>query len=254
MVSDAEVAHERENTIGSPQVTKWKNTTNKEMDSLQKHAVFSLVSPDSIPPEHKVIGTKWIFKVKADHTLKGRVVVQGWGRLSRIDCGCTYLPVCRIQNICMTLTITASEDREVPQLDVQTAFLNVKVQEEVYVRIPPGYESLDATTGRPKVMKPKKSLYGLRQSARNWFNIIDNSLRNIGFTATASDPCVYMFGSDDNLSVLAMYVDDLILLGGNTPLLKDLRIQLMDRFAMTDMGDVSMVLGMQITRDREAKL
>ena len=62
-----------------------------------------------------------------------------------------------------------------------------------------------------------------------------------------------MFGSDDNLSVLTMYVDDLLHLGGNTPLLKDLKIQLMDRFAMTDMGDVSMVLGMQITRDREAK-
>ena len=77
MVSEAEVAHEKENTMESPQVTKWKETTNKEMGSLQKRAVFNLVTLDSIPPEHKVIGTKWVFKVKADHTLKGRVVVQG---------------------------------------------------------------------------------------------------------------------------------------------------------------------------------
>ena len=61
----------------SPQVTKWKEAINKEMDSLRKHAVFNLESPDSVPPEHKAIGTKWVFKVKADHTLKGRVVVQG---------------------------------------------------------------------------------------------------------------------------------------------------------------------------------
>ena len=121
------------------------------------------------------------------------------------------------------------------------------------MRIPPGYKSLDATPGHPKVMKLKKSLYGLRRSPRNWFNTIDDSLRDIGFTATASDPCVYIFGSDNSLSVLTMYVDDLLLLGGNTPLLKDLRTQLMDRFAMTDMGDVSMVPGIQITRDREAK-
>ena len=47
------------------------------MYSLQKHAVFNLVSPDSVPPEHTVIGTKWVFKVKADHKLKGRVVAQG---------------------------------------------------------------------------------------------------------------------------------------------------------------------------------
>ena len=92
-------------------------------------------------------------------------------------------------------------------------------------------------------MKLKKSLFGLRQSPRNWFNTIDNSLRDIWFTATTSDPCVYIFGSDDNHTVLTMYVDGLFLLGGNTPLLKDFEIKLMNNFAMTDMGDVSMVLG-----------
>ena len=122
------------------------------------------------------------------------------------------------------------------------------------MRIPPGYGSLDATTGRPNVMKPKKSLHGLRRSPHNWLNTIVDSLRNIGFKTTASDPCVYMFGSDDNLSVLTMFVDDLLLFEGNTSLLKDLKIQLMDRFAMTDIGDVSMVLSMQTTSDREAKV
>ena len=121
------------------------------------------------------------------------------------------------------------------------------------MRIPPGYESLDATPGCPKVTKLKKSLYGLRLSPRNSFNTIDDSPRDIVFTATASDPCVYIFGSDDNLSVLTMYAYHLLLLRGNTPLLKDLKTQLMGRFAMTDKEDVSMVPGMQITRDREAK-
>ena len=153
----------------------------------------------------------------------------------------------------MALALAASEDWEVFQLDVQTAFLNAEIQEEVYVKTPSGYESLDATTGRPNVMKLKKSLYGLRQSPRNWFNTINDSLRGIGSKASASDPCVYIFGSNDNLSVLTMYLDDLLLLGGNTPLLKDLKMQLMNRFAMNDIGDVSMVLGMQIIRDREAK-
>ena len=112
----------------SPQATKWKETTNKQMDSFQKHAVFDLVSPDSVPPEQKVVGTKWVFKVKADHTLKGRVVVQGGGQVPEIDCGCTHAPVCRIQSIRMALAIAASEDWEVFQLDIQTAFLNAEVQ------------------------------------------------------------------------------------------------------------------------------
>ena len=153
----------------------------------------------------------------------------------------------------MALVISASEAWEVFQLYVQTVFLNAEIQKEVYAKTPPGYESLDATTGRANVTKLNNSMNGLHQSPRNLFNNIDDSLRDIGFTSTASDPCVYIFGSDDNLSVLTMYVDDLLLLQGNTTQLKDLSIQLMDLFAMTDMGNVSTVLGMQFTRDRDAK-
>ena len=126
-------------TMESPQVTKWREATNKEMDNLQKHAVFNLVSPDSVTLEHKVIGTKFVFKVKGDHTLKGGVVVRGWGQVPGIDCSWTYLPVCCIQSICMAPAIAASDDWAVLQLDVQTAFLNAEVQEEVYVTTPPGY-------------------------------------------------------------------------------------------------------------------
>ena len=112
----------------SPQMTKWKEATNKELGSLQKHAVFNLVSSDSVPPEHKVIGTKWIFKVKADHALIGRVVVRGRGDVSGIDYGWTYLTVCCIQSICIAFAIAANEDWEVLQLEVQTAFQNPEVQ------------------------------------------------------------------------------------------------------------------------------
>ena len=101
-------------------------------------------------------------------------------------------------------------------------------------------------------MTPKKSLYELPQSPRNWFNTINYSLKDMGFTPTTSDPCVYTFGTSDTISILTLYVDDLLLLGGNTPVLQELKRKLMNRFTMTDMGDVSPVLSTQITRDREA--
>ena len=71
----------------SPQVTKWKEVTNMKMDSLEKNAVFNLVSPYSVPPENNMTGTIWVFEVKVDHRLKVRVVVQPWGQVSGIDCG-----------------------------------------------------------------------------------------------------------------------------------------------------------------------
>ena len=100
-----------------------------------------------------MIGTKWVFKTKSDLTLNGRVVVEGWGQVSKIDCGCTYLPVCRIQNISIALAIATRGYWKLLKLDVQTAFLNFEVQEEVCVKTPLGYESFDATNGLRKVMK-----------------------------------------------------------------------------------------------------
>ena len=104
----------------------------------------------------------------------------------------------------MALTIAAHENWEVLQLDVQTAFLNASVQEEVYVTTPPGYGSVDAATGLPQVMKLKKSIYGLGRSPRNWFNTINDLLKDMGFTPTTPDPCVYTFGTSETFSVLTV--------------------------------------------------
>ena len=114
----------------------------------------------------------------------------------------------------------------------------------------PGYETYDKS-GVSFVMKVKKSLYGLRQSPKNWFGTMDDHLSNIGFRSLMSDPCVYVFKDKTGTAILTLYVDDIVLLGNNKQLLGKLKKQLMDRFETTDLGDVSKVLGMNVTRDRE---
>ena len=162
---------------------------------------------------------------------------------NRVDCGFTYTPVCRIQSIRMALTIAAHKHWEVRQLIVQTVFLNARVQEKVYVKTTPGYGSVDVANGRHHVMKLHKSIYGLRQSPRNWFNTINDSLKDMRFASNMSDPCVYTFDTSDTYSILTLYVDDLLLLGGHTPVLK-LKCKLIERFNITDMGGASLVLRM----------
>ena len=98
------------------------------MASLENHEVFDLAFSGSVPSE-KVIVRKWSPKVKANHTLKGRVVVQGWRQGPGVDCGCTYAPICRIQSNRMALTIAVHENWEVLQLYVETAFRNASVLE-----------------------------------------------------------------------------------------------------------------------------
>ena len=138
------------------------------------------------------------------------------------------------------LAIAAKLGYEVLMLDVQTAFLNADIEEEVYVKTAPGYETY-GKSGVPFVMKLKKSLYGLRQSPKNWFGTMDDHLSNIGFCSFKSDPCVYVFEDKIGTAILTLYMDDILLLGNNKHLLGKLKKQLMDRFEMTDLGDVSKI-------------
>ena len=174
----------------------------------------------------------------------------GWAQVPGIDCGGNFVHVCRLQSIRMMLAIAAELDYEVLILDVQTAFLNADVEEKVYVKMAPGYETFDKS-GVPFVMKLKKTLYGLRQSPKNWFGTMDDHLSNISFCSLKSDPYVYVFKDKTVTAILTLYVDDIVLLGNNKQLLGKLKKQLMDRFEMTYLGDVSKVLGINITRDRE---
>ena len=118
----------------------WREAAEKEIKSLQDLNVYKLVPWSTVPPGQKVIGTKWVSKVKANQTYKARLVAQGWNQVPGQDCGSTFAPVCRLQSVRMVLAIAAEMDWEVRQLDVKTAFLYAEI-EEVFVAEPQGFET-----------------------------------------------------------------------------------------------------------------
>ena len=118
------------------------------------------------PKKHNIIGTKWIFRNKQDENgivvrNKARLVAQGYTRVEGIDFGETYAPVARLEAIRILLAYANYSNILLYQMDVKSAFLNGKIDEEVYVRHPPGFEH----PGFPnKVFRLKKALYGLKQA------------------------------------------------------------------------------------------
>ena len=78
-------------------------------------------------------------------------------------------------------------------LKVKSAFLQSKIDEEVFVKQAPGYGILEAATEIPMVMRLKQAVYGLRTASRDWHLTLDKALKTIGFTATKSDPCLYIY-------------------------------------------------------------
>ena len=114
-----------------PAEEHWKAASDKEVASLKKNDLYTLVPASAVPAGHKIIGSRWVYKVKVDKSCRGRVVVLGWGQVPGVDCGGTFAPVCRLQSIRMVLAIAAEFDFECWQLDYNTAFLNAKVEEDV---------------------------------------------------------------------------------------------------------------------------
>ena len=136
------------------------------------------------------------------------------------------------------------------QMDVSTAFLYADIKELVFVEQPPGFEVQDKDGGA-LVMQLEKSLYGLAQSPGNWVNTIDPALVEIGFVPLQSDTCVYLYDHDGVRIYLTLYVEDLLLASNNSDAITMVKEKLKQRFKMTDMGAVSLVLGMEIKRDLE---
>eukprot|EP00873_Tetraselmis_striata_P041018 jgi/Tetstr1/461282/TSEL_006409.t1 len=124
-----------------------------------------------------------------------------------------------------------------------------KWQEEIYMRPPPGYEQYDAR-GRPMVLRLLKSLYGLKQSPRNWHNTLHKFLVCYGFQQLKSDPGAYVYWQGGQLiCILVVYVDDMIFAFKNAVWAADFKTALGARFDIKDLGVCAWALGMAVERD-----
>ncbi|CAM9668704.1 unnamed protein product, partial [Sphacelaria rigidula] len=171
------------------------------------------------------------------------LVVQGWSQRHGLDCGSTFAPDCRLESQRLLLAIATATNWPVFALDVQTAFLNGKLQETVFCKQPPGFETSDPATGGSQVMRLKRALYGLRQSPNVWNATMDTELRKMDFSATASDPCVYTKGSHERYVMLTLYVDDVLITGPSISILQQVQDALKSRFSISELGPVSLFLG-----------
>ena len=134
-------------------------------------------------------------------------------------------------------------------MDVQTAFLNGTLQEEVYMKQSIGYER----EGKEHlVCRLKKSIYGLKQSSRCWNSALDSNLQSMGFSQSQSDPCLYTTGGE-HASYIGVYVDDMILAGRNEAKLKSVKDELSSKFDIKGRGKLSYFLGMSIICNQEEK-
>ena len=210
------------------------------MNSLIEHDTWSLTK---LPPGRKIVGSKWVFKIKHDENgeaarYKCRLVAQGYTQAQGIDYHETFAPVARFGSIRTLLATAAQREMYVHQMDVHTAFLNRKLDEDIYMCQPEGF----VVKGKEDmVCHLHRSLYGLKP--RCWNKELSCHLFQSGFQQSKADPCVFFHWKDGHLNIVSIYVDDLILV---VDLMKDLlktKEELSSQFKMKDLGQLRYCLG-----------
>jgi len=184
--------------------------------------------------------------------VKARHVAKGFSQVFGKDYRQTYAPVCLISSLRILLAIAAILGLFLENMDVDTAFLQSPVEEEIYVKQPQGFEQY-GKNGEELVCRLKKSLYGLKQAPRNWNKVIDEWLISYGFTPSKADPCVYVYNKDGVFIVIVLYVDDLVIAGNNKAAINDFKTAISKRFKMKDLGALKWILGMEIKHDMVQK-
>lgn len=165
-----------------------------------------------LPEGKQAVGSRWVYKTKTgpDGAVvrhKARLVARGFSQKQGADYNETFSPVVRGESVRSVFSLAAQEEM---RLDVETAFLNGILQEEVYMIQPEGYEK----KGREQqVCRLHKSIYGLKQSPRCWNTVLDEFLKTLKFSQTTGDLCVYVTDTSSGCLIVAVYVDDLVLAG-----------------------------------------
>ncbi|UYV64115.1 hypothetical protein LAZ67_2006611 [Cordylochernes scorpioides] len=200
-------------------------------------------------------GTKWVFKTKCNsdgsvERHKARLVAKGYSQQYGIDYEETFAPVVRQSTIRMFLALAVEYNLILHQMDVQSAYLNGEIKEEIYMTQPENFVSRKYPE---KVCRLKKAIYGLKQAGIVWHEKLDNELKNLGLKQLQSDNCVYI-KHDEGILLVAIYVDDLIIAAEREDTLKSFKESMKRIFKIKDLGGINCCLGIRIQMKEDGSI
>lgn len=235
---------------------EWVLAMKAEYEGCERQRTWELVRRADLSAGTNIIPVKWVFKIKTDETgaitkYKARITPKGFKQKHGVDYFEVFANTGKYKTLRVVLCIAASRDMELRQLDVPQAFTQAELEEDVYMEMPQGFE-VDGM-----VCRLKKSLYGLKQSPRNWYLLASTFIvSELDFCATVSDPCLFHRRSrTGQLILLFLFVDDMQVAfdKADEDEWAEAHAKLRERFNITDLGESRFMLGMRITRDRSAQ-
>ena len=245
----------------------WRTAMDKEMKSHALNGSWRLVEVARDDPLIQVIGSKWVYKLKrkADGSIdkyKARLVARGFNQRYGVDYFETYAAVLKYKTFRLLLLLVTCWDYDLKAYDVETAYLQSSISEDVYMQQPQGYEvkrteAVNVDTDNIIVVcKLLKSVYGTKQAGRNW-NIEINSfiVGTLKYRRCTTDTCLYVkWSRAGRIMMIGLFVDDLIVAHHHDDAeeWREDEGMLMQKYKMNGGSEASSILGMRIVRDRDA--
>jgi transposase InsO family protein len=229
----------------------WKQAMLNELKSLQKRHVFSQVQ--ELPDGFTAVGYRWVFALKRNDKgmiirHKARLVAQGFSQRPGQDYTDTYAPVMDQTTFRFLISFSLAFELKMQMMDVVTAYLYGHLDKEIYMKAPEGLELSSYSTNfeRP-VVKLQRAIYGLKQAGRMWYSRLSKYLTDHGFNTNELSPCIFIKTIKQEFVLIAIYVDDLNLIG-TAKAVDDAAVILKREFEMKDMGLTTHCIGLQLER------
>jgi hypothetical protein len=165
-----------------------------------------------------------------------------------LDFGETFAPVARLEAIRILLAFAVSKGFKLYQMDMKNVFLNSVIQEEVYVRQPPGFENPKYPD---RVYKLSKALYELKQASRTWYAILKMFLLEHGYVMGSLDKTLFTLNHGTDFLLVQIYVDDIIFGGSSHTLMFRFQEMMESEFEMSMMGELIFFLGIQVKQNKQ---
>ncbi|KAI7942641.1 hypothetical protein MJO28_012668 [Puccinia striiformis f. sp. tritici] len=239
--------------LRSPNKHRWLKAADEEFASLLGMNTWRLVPR---PQKRKIIKSKWVFKVKrrpdrSIQKLKARLVAMGYSQIHGLDYDEVFSPTLRLETLRLIFSLLASRNWKGRQVDFKTAFLNGHLDHTVYMEQPPGFVDPQHPDW---VCQLDRSLYGLKQSPRQWNAELHQALISLGLSNSKYDPTLYYKLDNSRLiGALTTHVDDLAIVG-EPSFVDSLITSLGSKFQIGADEDLHHFLSLKITRSLEDRL
>ncbi|KAF5812650.1 putative RNA-directed DNA polymerase [Helianthus annuus] len=223
---------------------KWVEAMQREIQALEQNNTWTI---ESLPEGKRAIDSKWVYKIKYKpngevERYKARLVARGFTQVEGEDFHDTFAPVAKLVTVRTLLAVATKRNWFIRQLDVNNAFLHGDLDEEVFMKIPQGF----LKENEDRVCRLRKSLYGLKQASRNWYQKFTNALIGLGFTTSRADHSLFLYNNNGVFLAILIYVDDVILVGNDMKKIEEIKDCLHSQFSIKDLGHLKYFLGIEV--------